>query len=64
MCIYARNPGTKQESAQRGDNPFYPIEEADITMNLCVECFHTTAQQMRDTGYVQIRATAYRPRKP
>lgn len=65
MALYARNPGTPDPSlsAQRGDNPFYPISEADIVLNLCVECFHETATEMRSSNYVGIRGTGVLPNK-
>jgi hypothetical protein len=63
MALYARNPQTKLPAAQRGDNPFYPISEADIVLNLCVECFHETATEMRASNYVGIRGTGVLPNK-
>jgi hypothetical protein len=57
MALYARNPGSAQPTAERGDNPFYPHTEADLVLNLCVDCFHATAQELREANYVAIRGT-------
>lgn len=59
MCLYAKNPGTKMPEPKRNDNPFYPIEEAHFTMNLCTECFWEMSAQMREAQYVGMRATGY-----
>lgn len=64
MCLYAKNPDTKLPPAERNDNPFYPVEEADFTMNLCVGCFHDMATTMREEKYVGIRGTGVRQAKP
>ena len=65
MLIYAMNPGSEQPTVlKRGVSPFYPPENADFTMNLCVACFWDMSATMREEGYVAIRATGVRPNKP
>jgi len=65
MALYAHNPGKPiiGLNAERNSNPFYPITEADVVLNLCVDCFHDTAAEMRTNNYVNIRGTGVLPNK-
>ena len=66
MHFYCKNPGSPMPEALRGVSPFYPPEQADFRINVCVECFEVTSAQMREEKYVGLRATgvipeSYRP---
>ena len=64
MLVYAKNPDTQTVEPKRGDNPFYPPEEAHIALNVCVPCFWDMTDTMRQENYIAIRATAVRLNKP
>ena len=59
MCLLANNPGTPPLDYKRNDDPFDPQFKADLALNLCADCFHETAQELRNSKYVNVRGTGY-----
>ena len=64
MALYAQSPGKPVHALERNDSPFYTPAHADVVLNLCVDCFHDTATEMRTNHFVNIRGTGVLPNKP